>query len=542
MSIRFHEFELEEARRELLRDGNPVALEPRAFDCLRFLIRHRSRAVSKDELQEKVWGTIVGDAAIAQCVTRLRKALDSDVELVRTVRGHGYRFVGTIDEVEAPAEIPVVDVPQDEPRASIAVLPLADLSAEGDREYFADGIAEEILALLSRVPDLRVVSRTSSFAFRDRNLDSRALGKALGADYILEGSVRRQAKRVRVSISLIDAAVDSQLWNRSYDRDMTDMFALQSEIATAIVDELRIGSKGRTRRYDATRNPEAYDFYLRGRYYFHEWDGRAMDHSREMFEKAIDLDPTYAKAWAGLADTLTCQAMWRDWDTDGTLTARAEEASRKAIEFAPELSESQCARGFMLSNLGRHDESYRYFDEAIRLDPRNYEARYLYARARFAAGDAARASSLFAEAAELRQEDYQSRCLEGLAREAVGDSAGAAAAAADGVERCRRHLSLYPDDTRAWTLGSNALVESGQREEGLEWARHALSLAPEDITVLHNVGCAFSKAGLIDEALDVFEKRFAMGSFLADWIDNDPDFDPLRDHPRFLRMIGREKD
>ncbi len=541
MTIEFGGFRLEEDRRELLFREAPVALEPRAFDFLRYLIHHRDRAVSKQELQDEVWGTIVGDAAIAQCAAKLRKALRDTAEeprVIRTVRGHGYRFIAEIEEVpDTPPGHRIsrhtsADVP------ALAVLPLADMSSGRDSAYFGDGIAEEILILLSRLESIRVISRTSSFAFRERDIDLPSIGAALGADYILEGSIRRQSARVRISINLVDAATDTQLWNRTYDREMVDVFAVQSQIAAAIVDELDVVAHGQTRRYDATRSPEAYDYFLRGRHYFHQWDERAMEYSREMYEKAIELDPEYAKAWAGLAETLTCAELWKD--SEGALAKLADEASRKALEFGPQLSESHCSRGFTLSMDGRYEESFAEFEEAMTLDPRNFEAAYLYARCRFAAGDLEEAAALFARAGDIRREDYQSICLEAQAHQAQGNEAAGREAASRGLDRCRRHLTLYPEDTRAWTLGSGVLIQLEDREEGIRWARHALDLAPDDITVLHNVGCTFAQAGLIDESLDVLEKRFSMGSFDQDWIDQDPHFDNLRKHPRFLRMTGHE--
>lgn len=533
----FGSFTVDRGRRELRWDEQSVELQSRAFDLLVYLIESRDRTVGKDELQEQVWGTVVSDAAIARAVTKVRQALDRDHgigEIIKTVHGHGYRFVAALDEPEAaPSGAPESKL--GDRRPAIAVLPFANLSSEPDTEYFSDGIGEEILTLLAKVKQLRVASRRSSFAFRNRLVNTQTIATELAADFLVEGSVRRQGDRVRISATLVQADNDELLWTRMYDRELVDVFAVQSQIASAIVGELEIETRVPIRRDIATENPDAYDFYLRGRHYFHQWDEQAMTYSREMFERAIELDPDYAMAWAGLADTLSCADFWRD--STGELLARADLASKKALRLAPELSEAHCSRGMVLSLLGRYAESYSAFDRALSLDDTSFDAYYLYARACFAGGEPARAAELFARAAAVRYDDFQAKCLEGTAWQSAGDSARAAAAAKEGVARCRRHLSLHPEDTRAWTLGAGCLFDTGCEAESLEWADRALELAPNDITVLHNVGCSYSRAGKVDRALDIFEKRFAMGGFNQDWIDNDPDFDNIRDHPRFKAML-----
>lgn len=234
MVYEFARCSVDTGTRELSRDGAPVAIEPRALELLLYLIEHRDRAVGKDELQERVWGTIVTDGALSRCVMKLRRAV-GDPDVVRTVRGHGYRFTAPLREAALPSAAPVAAPPAQDARPSIAVLPLLNLSGDPDNEYFSDGIAEEILNLLARMRDLRVASRTSSFSYRGTNADVRTIAAELDVDYVLEGSVRRAADRVRIAHQLIDARADANVWSEIYDRELTDIFALQAEIASEVV-------------------------------------------------------------------------------------------------------------------------------------------------------------------------------------------------------------------------------------------------------------------------------------------------------------------
>jgi adenylate cyclase len=520
-------------RREIRRDGKAVDVEPRTLDLLLYLIRHRDRAVSKDELQDQVWGTIVSDAALVRGVMKARKVLGDSTEdprYLETVRGHGYRFVG------APQEVVLASAPDKRrSRRSIAVLPFANMTGDPANQYFSDGVAEEILNLLARIPDLRVSSRTSSFCFRDSTLDLRSIAAKLGVGFVLEGSLRRDRSRVRITVQLIDAGEDAHVLSEVFERELTDIFRLQTDIATEVVAKLQLATASLQRAAPDTANLQAYEFYLRGRHYFHLYDGPSLDYARLMYRKAIELDPEFAKAWAGLAETLTFAWMWKD--SNDALLAEATQASLRAVELAPELAESRCARGFVLSLQGDYAAAAAEFDAAIERDSMLYEAWYLYGRSRFAEGEMEAAAQLFSTAAAVRPDEYQASTLAVLALQQGGDRDRQLAAAEKAVRRCRLRLDLQPDDTRALTLGAGSLLALGQTAEAVDWAERAIALRPDDIGVLHNAGCALCSAGEIDRALDVFEKRFRLGTAYADWIANDPDFDPIRDHPRFKAML-----
>ena len=419
MVYEFENFTIDENRRELVRDGEAVALEPRILDLVLYLIRHRDRVVSKDELQHEVWGTIVTEDAVARGVMKARKVLgDSpgNPRFIRTIRGRGYRFV---PEPTESAAGPAHAVPR--MRRSIAVLPFANLTGDPANQYFSDGLAEEILNLLAKIPELRVSSRTSSFLFRDSELDVRSIAGKLGVDYVLEGSLRRDGERVRIALQLIDARDDSHVLTEIFERRLVDVFRLQADIATEIVARLHLTTASLVQPETGTTSLQAYEYYLRGRHYFYLWDGKSLDYAKLMYRKALELDPGFAKAWAGLAETLTGSRMWRE--AGDALLAEATEASLRAVELGPDLAESHSARGFVLTLHGDYAGAAREFETALELDAMFYEAWYLFGRARFAEGNMAEAARLFRTAGAVRPDEYQASCLAVLALQRLGDQA-----------------------------------------------------------------------------------------------------------------------
>jgi adenylate cyclase len=534
--MQFAKCTLDSSGRELFRDGVAIPIEPRTFDLLLYLIAHRDRAVGKDELQNNVWGTIVSDAALTRAIMKVRKAVGDDTNsssIIKTVPRFGYRFVANIENT------PVENVTADLSRRGIAVLPLANMSGDPENSYFSDGIAEEILNLLARIPELRVASRTSSFAFRDSQKSLREIADALNAEIVLEGSVRKSGNRVRITMQLINAEDDSHLWSEIYDRELTDIFAVQAEIAGQVVGALSRGEAGDIPIYQATTSARAYEYYLRGRQFLYDWDRGRMLQSQTMFERAIELDPNYAKAWAGLSDVASMLYMW--WDQSDDLLALADTSSQRALELDPSLAESHTARAFALTLLQSFEDATIAFEQAIKLDPLSYDAWYLFGRAKFAEGKPLEAAKLFEKAAEVRPDEFQASCLVTTAYTAYGDVERTREAAAKAVRRAEYHLSLNPEDTRALTLGGCAQIDIGEHGRAIEWIEKAISIAPDDVHVLHNAGCFYAATGNTERALDLFEKRLARADIYQAWIDNDSDFDSIRDNPRFLKMLEKAR-
>jgi serine/threonine protein kinase/Tfp pilus assembly protein PilF len=423
---------------------------------------------------------------------------------------------------------------------SIAVLPFVNMSNDPENEYFTDGIAEEIINALSKIQALRVASRTSSFAFKGKSEDMSEIGRKLKVTTVLEGSVRKAGSKLRVAAQLIDVADGYQLWSERYDRQLEDVFAIQDEIAGNIVKALRMVLSDEEKRAiekAPTINVEAYEYYLRGRQFFHQWSRTGIQYARRMFERAIESDPNYALAYAGIADC--CAFLYMYWDGSKANLDGADAASQKALELDPDLADAHASRGFALSLKKQYDAARPEFETAIRLNPKLYEAHYLFARAWLQEGKLEQAVHHFAEASRVRPEDYQAMLLMVGPLRALGRTEDAKAAMEQGVAQVERHLELNPDDTRAYYLGAQALIQIGQRDKALQWARKALGGNDSDSMVLYNVACFYSLGDLRDEAIDCLEKAVQNGFGHREWLEHDSDLDNIRTDPRFLALAKR---
>jgi non-specific serine/threonine protein kinase len=427
-----------------------------------------------------------------------------------------------------------------EDRPSIAVLPFANLSADPENEYFADGMAEEVISALSKIEALRVASRTSSFAFKNRREDVREIARALSVTAVLEGSVRRAGRRLRVAVQLVKADDGFQLWSQRFDRDLEDVFAVQDEIATSIADALRVVLTPRERQAIQripTDNLEAYDLYLRGRALLGELTEESIVQAQYLFRRAVELDDEFTPAWLGLAESAMWSYQWFDRSAKNRDTVA--EASRRAIAVAPDLAEAHVARGMAAWLQGEAGGAIAAFERAQAIDPQLWHAPFFLARVHVTEGNLDEAARWFRRADEIRPEDYQAITLLSSLLEGIDRHDDALAAARRGVEVVERHLRLNPHDARAYYLGAGCQAVLGREDLALEWAHRALEISPRDGGVLYNVACAFLHAGLIDDALDLLERAVSEGWGNRDWLEQDPDMDPIRHHPRFRAVLDR---
>jgi len=423
---------------------------------------------------------------------------------------------------------------------SIAVLPFADMSREKDQAYFCDGIAEEIINALCRVQGLRVASRTSSFQFKDSLADLREIGNALRVDTVLEGSVRKSEHRLRITVQLIEAARGFHLWSESFDRELRDVFAIQQEIAHNVVRSLQVTLSPQEKGALAevpTSQVQAYDYYLRGRSFYFRYGRHDIEFALQLFSRAIELDPEYALAHAGLADCWSYIYLYSE--RKDSVRLQAETAGRRAVELAPGSAQAQASLAVALSLGGRKEEAQAAFEKAIRLDPTLFEAWYYYARQAFASGDLPKARSLYEEAMRVRPEDFYSPLLIAQVYQELGRPEDARAARERGVALVEKRIDLHPDDARALYMGANGLVAIGQKDKGLEWARRARRIDPDDPMLLYNLGCIHALAGDVEEAIDCLERAAAGGLLQKGWYEHDGDLDPLRGHPRFKALLER---
>jgi serine/threonine protein kinase/Flp pilus assembly protein TadD len=423
---------------------------------------------------------------------------------------------------------------------SVAVLPFINMSSDPENEYFSDGLAEELINVLSKVEGLRVASRTSTFAFKGKNEDIRRLGEQLNVRTVLQGSVRKSGNRLRITAQLGNVADGFQLWSETYNRQLEDVFAIQDEIAQSISKALRgiLTEKDQQalERKRPTTDVRAYEHYLRGMQFFHQFRRNTLEAAVDMFTRAIEIDPGYARAYAGLADCYSL--LYTNWNLRGDTLARADAASRKALELDPESGEAHTARGLTLSISRRNDEARQEFETALRLDPHLFEARYFYGRSCMAAGRLEDAARLFEEASRLRPEDYQALLVGAAVLAGLGRKAESDAAYRRGLQAAEAYLRLYPDGARALCLGATAWCQLNDRDRALEWARRALAVDPDEPMTLYNVACVYSLLGETEEAIDTLSRAVERGYRHKEWIQNDADFKPLRSHPRFQALLA----
>jgi adenylate cyclase len=419
---------------------------------------------------------------------------------------------------------------------SLAVLPFVDLSAERDQDHFGDGVAEEILNALTKIGDLRVPARSSCFAFRALNLDARDIGRRLGVEALLEGSVRKAGQRLRISVQLIDARNGYQLCSERFDREVADIFAIQDEIASSVVTALDLSVGQGEKRHlvkTSTENVEAYEFYLRGRKLFQKWTRENISLALEMFEHAVALDSHFAAAWAGLA---TAHVHLHGCDIEPHLE-KAREASARALKLDPASAEAHVAAAQGLSMEQRYADAAAEFERAIELDPTLFDALYYYARSCFKSGDLEKSLRLFRQAQSVRSDDYQAIYLEALVLMQLRGWSESRDAYERALEAGRKHLALQPDDARAYVLGAGAFARLGESERAKEWAWRAMSLAPDDDAILYNAACALAIVGEEERALEALQRAIGAGLAGGDWIAQDLDWERLRGHPRFQTLV-----
>jgi len=425
------------------------------------------------------------------------------------------------------------------PTPSIAVLPFVDLSTDKDQRYFCDGLAAELIGALSRIEGLRVAPRSSSFRFRAID-DATEAGRQLGVSAVLEGSVGKVDDRLRVSAKLTRTDGGLELWAHTFDRPLKDVFAIQHEIAERISHalELRLDPQhAEALERPPTSNVQAFEYYLKGRERFFEYRRSSVEAALQLFNMALMLDHDYARAYAGVAECCTFLFMYSDGDQ--TDLEQADLASRRSLELAPDLAEAHTARGLVLSLQHQYEASEEAFETAIRLNPKLFEVYYFYARSRFAQGDLESAAKLFGHASRIDPDDYQAPLILAQIYDDQERPDEAAAIRRRGLQAAERRLQHNPEETRALYMGATALVSMGESERGLRWAERALALDPEEPMLLYNVGCVYSLAGELDRALEYVEKSVSSGLAYVDWLRQDSNLDPLRDHPRFQALLEK---
>lgn len=462
----------------------------------------------------------------------------------------GFEFLGehVFKNIRQPVQVYTVSfdkpssvrlVAQNRNTCFIAVLPFTNMSGDPDQDYFSDGITEDIITDLSKISSLHVVPRNTAFTYKGTSVKIKQVAQELGVRYMLEGSVRMAGKRVRISGQLIDTTNGDHLWAERYDRDLTDIFAIQDEITNAIVGQLKVRLLPEERKAIAaepTANVEAYTYYLRGRQLSHSWTKSYLQLARRMFYKAAELDPDYGRAYAGIAD---CDAAIRDWAPADVPLQRILETSARALELDPDLAEAHASRGLALHQNGEDDKATACFERALALDPNLYEANFHYARIFFMRGDFAEAVHYFTRAAEIRPDDYVSPIHLMSAYHSLGRAIDKENWARIGITRAERALNLNPENSGPAHRGALALAHLGDAARACDWAARASAIDPDDIVAQYNLACVYSVLGHVEQAIDILEGLLPRSSvYHIKWFTHDSDLDNLRRHPRFKTLLA----
>ena len=344
---------------------------------------------------------------------------------------------------------------------------------------------------------------------------------------------------MRVNAQLIDGATGGHLWADRYDRDLTDIFAIQDEITHAIVEQLKVTLLPKEKKaigQAPTANIEAYTYYLKGRQFFHNWTRNSTALARRMFAKAVEIDPLYAKAYAGLAN---CDARLDGW-YNVPPAADILETAAKALALDPDLAEAHAARGSALASTGRRPEAREAFEQALKLDPNNYDASLAFARFCVTEGDLERAVELFIKAVEVQPDDPQPALMIDNLLEKLGRVEEAEKYRKLGLKRAEEALRLHPESSRPAQLGACTLASIGEREKAMDWLNHALAIDPDDPNVLYNAACVYALLGETEKALDQLDYWVLhAGGELYGWIQNDTDLDPIRTHERYPALLAK---
>ncbi len=557
----FGPFHLDPENRLLLRDGQPICLTPKAFDALLLLLERSGRLVSKDDLMKALWpDTFVEESNLTQTVFMLRKALGEsggDQHYIRTVPGRGYRFAAEVTRVSAnrhpeldalgpsspsairreaehstrwrwPAVVTLAIAlivaaaaylqwtrsrprPQPSRRMMLAVLPFENLTGDAGQEYFSDGLTEEVIAQLGRLDaqHLGVIARTSVMRYKRSQEQLDQIGRELGVQYVLEGSVRRDSGKVRIAAKLIQVNDQTELWARQYDRELSNLLALQAEIARDTADEIQLTLGDGHKKVSGVpaRQPslspsayEAYELYLKGRYSWNKRTPQGLQQAVEYFQQAIAKDPGQARAYAGLADSYSSLGGLLGFFSPRDFLPQAKAEAIKALEIDDTLAEAY----FSLAEIKLKWEwdwpsAEREYKRAIELNPNYAEAHQGY-------GTYLEALARFAEAIAERKRAQELDPLSPYRTADVGYPFYWAGQYDQAIEQYRRGLVLDPSFFWSHLWIGEAYVEKGMHEEAIAEIRKAVALSEGNTRALATLGHAYAVSGRRSEALKVLNE------------------------------------
>lgn len=566
--IRFGAFEVDPAARELRKRGFRVQLPEQSLKILLLLLKQPGAVVTREEIRHCLWpdGTFVDfDHSLNAAMNRLRSALGDSAEnprFVETLQHHRYRFIASVEEPRSTVS-----------RTMLAVLPFDNLSADPDQEYFSDGMTEELIAQLGRLEpsQLSVIARPSAMRYKATSKRVEEIGRELGVNYVLSGSVRRVGNRVRITAQLAQVHDQTQLWAQSYDGTLSDILGLQSDVAKAIGREIKVVLPPSDQAMLTTRrqiNPEAYEAYLKGRYYWNKRTEDALNKAAEYFQQAIRMNPEYALAYSGLADSYILLG-----DTGyGILPPRqamrdAKPAAIRALEIDDTLAEAHTSLASVREQFDWDwDDSEREYKRAIELQFGYANAHHWYA---YLLAQMGRLDEAAAEILCARELDPLSLIINAD----LGWVYYLAHRYDQAIERLFKTLELDPNFIRAHYLLGRSYVEKAVYHKAIEELQRASDLSARKAVYLAGLACGYAASGRAREAMQILgelkersktryvppfdiglvyialgqvdsgfawlEKAFEEGSDFKDELGAGPALDPLRTDPRFQDLVRR---
>jgi DNA-binding winged helix-turn-helix (wHTH) protein/tetratricopeptide (TPR) repeat protein len=568
VAYKFGDFLLNPADKQLLRDGKPVALPPKVFDALLLLVESQAHLVEKDDFLKRVWpDSFVEEVALAHCISHLRKALRDGTHgctFIETVPKRGYRFVAAVEVVPAASH-------EASDPVRLAVLPFENLGAGSEREYLADGFTEEMIAALGQIdPDhLNVVGRTSMMAYKRTTKSLADIGRELDAAYLIESSVRVEGERLRIMSKLIRARDQVQIWSASYDSEPSSILEFQCKLSTAIAEQIRLRlSPDRltalARRQ--TRNAEAYDLYLRGRYFWNQLSPPTTRRAVEFYTRATELDPEYALAWSGLADAYTASTINGDapplevWPRARAAAAHAVGAEpnlaeaqtslgvvnfflgwdwaaaemefRKAVALDPSYCLAHRTLGIALSHMRRPEEAQLAVRRARELEPLNAAHHALSAQVAFNARDYPAAVE-FAQQATVLDPGFLIGYLQlGQAHEQLGNSD----LALDALQNAGR---LSGSNSKVIALQGYLFAKLGRTHQAREVLNTLEAVSRERYVPPYATALVHAGLGQRDTALECLERAYEARDVHLIFLPVDPKWDAFRSDVRFLALFRR---
>ncbi|HUE79058.1 MAG TPA: TIR domain-containing protein [Sphingomicrobium sp.] len=449
----------------------------------------------------------------------------------------------TAGNASAKQQTPAEDKPATR-GPSVCVLPFVNMSGDPEQEYFSDGITEDIITDLSKVSALLVIARNTAFTFKGKVMDVKEVAQALDVSHVLEGSVRKAGGRVRITAQMIDAATGGHVWADRYDRDLTDIFAIQDEISKAIVAALRVKLLPGEKKAIETRGTssvEAYNLYLMAR---RQWiSGTFGDFRRDeaivrICRQATVIDPSYAQAWALMALAQAELRFWYGKQED------AMPAAQRALSHDPNLAEARCVTARYFEEEGQQAKANAEIAEALRLDPDSWEVNREAARMMFREGRIREAIPFFEKAASLMDTDWHNPSMLMSCYNSLDDNENLHRVARLTLDRVQAALSHEPTNGAAIAVGASALAMFGEKDRAREWVQRGLLLDPDNLSMRYNLACALvMELDDKEAALDALQPYFdlVMSSIHVKHLEADPDMDSLRDHPRFKEMLEKTR-